>query len=476
MDDVLWMDARGQKKLLDTRELTAPELITATIERIEALDPRVNAVIHRMFEKALDAVSRPDSGRFAGIPLLIKDAICHTAGDPMHEGMGFLKRQGWTEPTDSYLAGCFRRAGFVFVGKTNLPELALAPTTEPVAYGATHNPWDLTRSAGGSSGGAAAAVASGMVAIAHANDWAGSIRIPASACGVVGLKPSRGRVSPGPRAAEIAGGRGVENVITRTVRDAADVLDAIAGYELGDPYMATSPDGSFSALIESFPALRVGAFAGREVGGVSVHKDCTAAVEAAARGLDDLGHRVDEAWPRALEEGMAGHLAADYGAHAARLVDAWSERTGRPIAQEDVEAETWAWAELGRSTTAAHYLGEKQWLGRWARDLAGWWRDHDVLVTPTLPDVPPKIGELATDPLDPWRVIAAQGRFGLFTAPWNVSGQPAISLPLHQADGMPIGVQLVAAPGREDILISVSAQLEEASGWPSCRPPSPYGE
>nr|MDQ3877919.1 amidase [Actinomycetota bacterium] len=298
MDDVLWLDACAQRQLVDEGELSASELIAATIERIEEIDRHINAVIHRSFERAIDAAQHPNGGPFAGIPILIKDAICHTAGDPMHEGMRFLKRRNWTEDFDSYLAQRFRRAGFVFVGKTNLPELALAPTTEPVAYGATRNPWDLDRSTGGSSGGAAAAVASGMVAVAHANDWAGSIRIPASACGVVGLKPSR---------AEIAGGRGAEHAITRSVRDTAAVLDAIAGRERGDPYTAPPVDGSFTSHLHSGRVFRVGIFAADRVDGTPIQEACKIAVREAGHALESHGHLVEESWPRQIETGMAGH-------------------------------------------------------------------------------------------------------------------------------------------------------------------------
>ncbi|MEA2476099.1 MAG: amidase [Actinomycetota bacterium] len=465
------MDACAQKELLDKGELSATELLVTTIDRIETIDPKINAVIHRLYEKASESIrDSDDAGPFSGIPLLLKDAICHTAGDPMHEGMGFLKQRSWTEDADSFLAARFRRAGFVFVGKTNLPELALAPTTEPIAYGPTRNPWQLERSTGGSSGGAAAAVAAGMVAVAHANDWAGSIRIPASACGVVGLKPSRGRVSSGPRRSPHVGGRGAEHVVTRSVRDCAGVLDAIAGLEPGDPYCAGDVDGSFSAHLRSSKRLRVGVFTGDHIDGVTIHDDCKTAVMNVSSSLQDLGHRVDEAWPAELDAGMAGHLASVYGSHALSMLETWSERTGDEITQDDVEAETWAWAELGRSTSAARYIADKEWLGQWGRELASWWRGYDVLITPTLVEPPPLLGELATDPADPWRVIAAQGRFGLFTAPWNVSGQPAMSLPTHVAGGLPIGVQLVAAGGREDVLISLAAEIEQALPWRDRRP------
>src|SRR5262249_19150647 len=219
------------------REVSPRELVDAAIARIERLNPRVNAVITPLFEKARRQASSPDlpAGPFRGVPLLLKDLICHSAGDPYHAGMRLLRELGWKEPNDTYLAERFRAAGFVVVGKTNTPELGPVPTTEPLAYGAPRNPWDPSRSPGGSSGGSAAAVAAGMVPVAHANDGGGSIRIPASACGLVGLKPSRGRTSLGPDLGEGWAGMSIEHVVTRSVRDTAGILDAVSGYVAGDP-------------------------------------------------------------------------------------------------------------------------------------------------------------------------------------------------------------------------------------------------
>jgi amidase len=241
-DELAWMDATAQAELVRKGDATAVELLEAAIARIDRLDPELNAVIHRLDDKAAAATAGdlPD-GPFRGVPFLVKDAVCHTAGDPYHAGMQVLKDAGWTEPEDTVLAKRYRAAGFVICGKTNLPELATSVTTEPVAYGATRNPWDTTRSTGGSSGGAAAAVASGMVPVAHGNDMGGSIRFPSSACGLVGLKPTRGRTTLAPTHGEYWGPLTHEHVLTRSVRDTAGVLDAVHGPAPGDPYTAPPP-------------------------------------------------------------------------------------------------------------------------------------------------------------------------------------------------------------------------------------------
>lgn len=461
------MDACAQKRLIDDGEIDPRDLLRATCERIEALNPHINAVIHRVDPDTIESAS---GGAFTGVPLLLKDAVLRVAGMPLHEGMRFLAERNWTETEDSFLARRFRDAGFAFVGKTNTPELALAPTTEPVSYGPTRNPWDPRRSSGGSSGGAAAAVAAGMVAIAHANDWAGSIRIPAAACGVVGLKPSRGRVSAGPAHVEIAGGRGVEHVVTRSVRDSAAALDAIAGAELGDSLAAGGIDGRFVDHLEPRRSLSIGIYTARDVGGVPIHDSHTRAVADIGRLLESAGHRVEEDWPTAFRSGMEGNFARVYGAHAASMLDSWAARLGASITESDVEPETWAWAELGRSTGAARYLADKQWLSRWGSEIGRWWSSHDLLVAPTLVEPIPMLGELASDPSDPWRVIAAQGRYGLLTAPWNVTGQPAMSLPTHEDDGLPVGVQLIGGAGREDLLFEVAAEIERALPWAGRHP------
>lgn len=466
-DDLSLLDATAQAELVRSGDCSPLELVDAAIERIERLNPRLNAVIHPLFDKARDRAARDPqlaTRPFAGAPMCLKDAVAHSAGDPHHLGMRFLRDLGWTEADDAWIVTRFRAGGLSIVGKTNLPELAMSDTTEPVAYGPTRNPWDPARSPGGSSGGSAAAVASGMVPVAHGNDMGGSIRIPASACGLVGLKPTRARTSLAPSLGELWGPTTHEGVLTRTVRDTAGVLDQIAGTAPGDPYTAPPPARSFLAEVGADPGrLRIGLRVELPAPGGEPHRACRSAVEHAGRVLDQLGHHVDWSAPDALDRRLDDALLM-YPVFAARELDRWSARTGRAIREDDVEPGTWLMAQVGRSVTAAKYLACLDAAQGWSRQAATWWADGwDVLVTPTLPEPPPAPGELG-GPTDA-RLVA-------YTLPWNLTGQPAISLPLHwDRSGLPVGVQLVAAHGREDLLLRVAVQLEEAMPWRDRLPP-----
>src|SRR5688572_15112302 len=297
MTDLAALDAIAQAELVRSGEASPSELVDAAIARIEALDPELNAVVTPLFDKARDvAAGELPDGPFRGVPMLLKDLACHSAGDSMYEGMGFLREVGWVEHEDTVLASRFRRAGFVFCGKTNTPELGILSTTEPAAFGATRNPWNTGHSTGGSSGGSAAAVAAGMVPLAHGGDGGGSIRIPASACGLVGLKPSRGRTPLGDDYGDLAAGLVNEHVITRSVRDTAAVLDAVAGLAPGDPYTAPAPQRPFLDEVGADAGrLRVGirtAPPGRQI---ETHPDCVTAARETAKLLEGLGHTVEEA-------------------------------------------------------------------------------------------------------------------------------------------------------------------------------------
>lgn len=464
-------DAVAQADAVRRGRRTASALVDEAIARIESVDGRLGAVIHRRFDKARDeAAGQLPDGPFRGVPLLIKDAVCHTAGDPFHVGMQLLRDRGWTEPDDSFLAAKFRRAGFVLVGKTSLPELATAYTTEPTAYGPTRNPWNPSRSAGGSSGGSAVAVAAGMTAVAHGNDMGGSIRVPASQCGVVGLKPSRGRTSLGPRFGQYWAMLTHEGVLTRTVRDTAAVLDAIAGPAPGDPYVAPVPDRPFAAEVDIVPGrLRIALRTDIPIDGRSAHPDCVAAVSAAGEVLQACGHLVEELPLRALDDGdMIRPFLDVFTVAVARDLDRWSERLGDPIGPDDVEPRNWMLALRGREVDARRYVAAIEYLDGYARRVTSTWVDKrfDILVTPTIPQPPPLLGTLPREP-----TLAQVGDLGQFTCPFNITGQPAISLPLSwNADGLPIGVQLVAAYGREDLLLQVSRQLELALPWADRRP------
>jgi amidase len=468
-DEAYTLDATAQAELVRRREVQPLELVDAAIARIERLNPLLNAVITPLFDKARAQAMSPTlpDGPFRGVPMLLKDFLCHTAGDPYYEGTRFLRDLDWREERDTYLASRFRAAGFVFLGKTNLPELAGAAVTEPVAFGPTRSPWDLSRSPGGSSGGSAAAVAACMVPVAHGNDGFGSIRIPASACGLVGLKPSRGRTSLGPHRLYGPLGNVIEHVLTRSVRDTAAILDAVAGSLPGDLYMAPPPHRPFRDEVGVDPGkVRVGLLMHDPFLENPVALDCLTAVRNTGLLLESLGHTVEEAFPPALlgPTGLGLALRIISTSHAAARLDAWSERIGRSLGPDDVEPATWSGVEEGHTYSAVQIHAAMQRLVAGVMRAPEWWAaGFDLLVTPTMQQPPPRIGEVPRG--------QAAAVFGLFTMPFSVTGQPAISLPLHWSpQGLPIGVQLVADYGREDVLIRLASQLEEASPWSERRP------
>jgi amidase len=467
------LDATAQARLVGSGEASPRELVEAAIGRVEALNPSLNAVIHPLFEQALEA--EPAHGPFRGVPIVIKDLACHTAGDPYHEGMGFLKRLGWRAEEDSWLARRLREAGFVTVGRANTPELGILPTTEPDAYGPTANPWDPDVSPGGSSGGSAAAVAAGMVALAHANDGGGSIRIPASSCGLVGLKPSRGRVSAAPDFGDVMSGLTQELVVSRSVRDTAAVLEWVSDPPPGEPYVAPARERSYLEEVGADPGrLRVGLATTPPGGQFEAHPDCVAAAEHAGTLLESLGHAVEPSHPAVLDdERYIPTFLVRWSAGVDWNLRHWSERTGRQIEAADVEPLTWALAEMGRGNSAGEYLQAVEYHQGVTRRAAEWWAGgFDLLLTPTMAVPPPPLGSMANDPENPLTPIVAATPSAVFTAGFNSTGQPAISLPLGwSAEGLPIGVQLVAAYGREDLLLRVAAQLEEAAPWADRTPP-----
>jgi amidase len=468
---LLELDATAQAALVREGEVEPRELAEAAIASIEDQNPTLNAVVHPRFERALDEIERglPD-GPFRGVPFLLKDYGAEQHDEPHHQGMAHLRRMGFRGQADGALTAVFRAAGLVILGRTNVPELALMGTTEPVAAGATRNPWDLGRSPGGSSGGSAAAVSAGMVPAAHANDIAGSIRIPAAHCGLVGLKPSRGRVRTGPEA-DPPVGLFVEGVVTRSVRDTAGLLDAIAAPSSGGYWPAPPLPGPLVDEVGRAPGRLQVALCLAAPNGTDVDPGCAAAAKRAAALLAGLGHDVDETAPPALFdpavfEGARTVLAVT----AAQVVDTWQARTGTMIGETDVEPTTWAAVAAGRAVSGPELLA---WLGRLqllARAITGWWSESgvDVLVTPTTAAPPTVLGDYL-------RGYEA-GRGSAFTRPFNVTGQPALSLPLGWPDdGLPRGVQLVADLGREDLLVRLGAQLEEAAPWAGRRPPTATG-
>ncbi|HUF83755.1 MAG TPA: amidase [Acidimicrobiia bacterium] len=475
MDDLALLDATAQAELVRRREASAAELVDAAITRIEKLDGELNAVVIPRFERARETAGRDDlpDGPFRGVPFLTKDLWCVTKDEPLTNGMRFLKDAGFVARDDSHLARRWREAGFVNLGFTNSPELGLLPTTEPEAYGPTHNPWDLERTPGGSSGGSCAAVAAGLTPIAHASDGGGSIRIPASCCGLVGLKPSRGRVSNGPQGGDLTRFLSVQLGVSTSVRDVAALLDVAAGPEPGDAIIAPAPARPFADEVGADPGrLRIGI--ATSVAGNETHPECVEAAEQAGRVLESLGHHVEVAHPPDLDDRATGvGFMAVWMTNAAVALDTWGAIVGREVAETDVEPLTWVQAEQGRALSALRYVDALNQMQAFTRRVAQWWQDgFDLLLTPTVAHPPPRLGELpprGDNPLaDYGRVVA----FVPFTPAFNVTGQPAVSLPLgSSADGLPIGVQLVAAYGREDMLIRVASQLETAAPWADRRPP-----
>jgi amidase len=470
MDELAWLDATALAQRIRARDLSPLEAVEAAIARIEALNPKINAVITPLFDQARRQAASPalPAGPFRGVPLLLKDYLCQTAGDPYYEGMRFLRDLGWRAPADTYLAQKFRAAGFIILGKTNLPEQAMWAVTEPAAFGPTRNPWNLAHSPGGSSGGSAAAAAAGMVPLAHGNDGTGSIRGPASACGLVGLKPSRGRTSLGPARSPGLLGNVVEHVLTHSMRDTAAVLDAVAGPMPGDLFVAPPPERPYRFELEREPGrLRVGLLTHDPFLSLAIHPECLSALDETVHLLESLGHSVEEAYPPALEgpTGLGEALRIISSSGLAARLDAWAQRTGRAIGPEQVEPDTWTRAEPGRQYSAVQvHAAVERLLAGVCRCPEWWTAGFDVLVTTTLQAPPPRIG------LPPEEHPAA---FGLFTMPWSITGQPAVSLPLHwTADGLPVGVQFVADYGREDVLIRLGAQLERARPWAGRRPPA----
>ncbi len=471
-DPLATLDAVAQAELVRKKDVTPLELADAAIARIERLDPVLGAVVCPLFEEAREAARGPlPDGPFQGVPFLMKDIGATQAGQPLWMGNRALRDADYRSTRDTYLGARLRRAGLVTVGKSKIPEFGLQSTTQPLAFGPTHNPWDLDCSPSGSSGGACAAVAAGLVPIAHANDGAGSIRLPAACCALVGLKPSRGRIALEPT---WIGRSFVGFAVTRSVRDAAVLLDSVHGNEPGDLFVLAEPARPYQSEIGADPGrLRIGLLT--EMPGASSHPECRTAAEAAARTLESLGHHVEIAWPEALFEDERGLRMLAFGPLEYRMcLRTLAGLLGRPVRQDDVEPYLWTLAGLDwPAVTAEDYLEAAEWRQGWAVRVASWWAGgFDLLVTPTLCEPPALLSELVVDALHPWDLLERIGPHMAFTEPFNVTGQPAISLPLHwTAEGLPVGVQLVAAIGREDLLLRVASQLEREVPWSGRRPP-----
>ena len=474
MSNPLHLDATAQAELIRTKKISSSELVDLAIAAVERVNPQINAVIHPRFERARAEAKSGRGGAFAGVPMVVKDLNCQIKGEPYHLGTRFLKNRKFVATEDSYLYERLCRAGFITIGRTNTPEFGSTITTEPLAYGPARNPWNTDHSTGGSSGGSAATVAAGCVAVAHANDGGGSIRIPASECGLVGLKPSKGRVSLGPALGESWIGGVVEGCVSRSVRDTAAMMDVLSGYESGDPNTPPLPTRPYANEVGAkVEKLRIGLLSGALLPGGLDHPDARASVEATGKLLQSLGHHVEVAHPAALNEAEFGDMfLAIVIAHIANDVAALERAFGVTFTADDIEPGNHLLAQFGNATNVVAYLSAVNWIHAWTRRVVSWWlpRDgkqgFDVLVTPTLAGPPPKIGALSgDDSTERIREIMQ------YTAQFNMTGQPAISLPLHtSASGLPMGVQFVGAPYREDLLIRLASQIEVAAPWSSRRP------
>jgi amidase len=464
-------DGLGLAQLVRKKEVKPEELLDASIARIERLNPQINAVITKMYDQARDQIRRGLSqGPFKGVPFLLKDLLAMYEGVPMAFGAKLFK--GFKPDHDSELTWRYKHAGLVILGKTNTPELGIQPTTEPQAFGPTRNPWNLARSAGGSSGGSAAAVATGMVPMAHGSDGGGSIRIPASCCGVFGMKPTRGRITMGPDVGDIASGLVVEHALTRSVRDSAYLLEAVMGPSPGDPYSARSPRRYFREVIESDPEpLRI-AFTTKAPNEVPVHPDCKKALASTLKLLEEMGHQVSEEKIPDLDKSLEEAFFTVWMASTANGIASVERVTGITLKAELFEPLTWALAQEGKKRTAVDYLGAINRLQVFSRIFARTFGEFDLWLTPTLAQPPVLLGALDSPKEDPLRGFYAGAEFVAFTPLFNATGQPAMSVPLYwNEQGLPIGVQFIGRYGEEDTLFQLAAQLERARPWAGRHPP-----
>ncbi|MFW3171596.1 amidase [Geodermatophilus sp. CPCC 206100] len=471
-DELATLDALASADLVRSGELSAADLVGAAIDRIERLDPGINAVVHRRFEAALEEAAGDLSGPFAGVPMLLKGLGAPVRGEPDHQGNPTLQRLGAAHAHDSSVVRRLRRAGFVLLGRTNVPEFGLVSDTQNAVHGITRNPWNPAHTPSGSSGGSAAAVAAGMVPVAHGTDGGGSIRMPASACGLVGLKPSRGRISDGPGEADPLFGHTTNGVLTRTVRDTAALLDVLAGAEPGDPVVAPAGGAPFlDAARPGAARLRIGVVDRSTSSRWATDPRVSAAVRDVAAVLSDAGHRVVESWPRDLfDEQYWSHW---FDALSPAVGLAVEETTGRAAAagvEPRSDAVTDLWAGRGRQIDAMTHTRALLWLDGFRRRMAGWWsaEGYDVLLSPVQLGPPAEVSSFWSYPggiRDSVDVLQ-------FTPQFNSTGAPAVSVPAAWTDDdLPIGVQLAGRYGEEATLLRLAAEIEQLRPWAGRRPP-----
>jgi len=464
-DEFAYLDATAQAELVKKKEVKSIELVEAAIARVEKLNPSLNAVVTTMYDIAKEkAQEQLPEGPFTGVPFLLKDLMASYAGVPMSFGSKLLK--DFVPDHDSELVSRFKRSGLIVIGKTNTPEFGILPTTEPELFDQCKNPWNTERTTGGSSGGSAAAVAAGMVPMAHANDGGGSIRIPASCCGLFGLKPTRGRNPLGPDFGDVLSGLVAEHAVTRTVRDSAALLDATSGPDIGDPYWAPPNARPFAKEVGEDPGKLKIALIKQGYDGQEIHPDCVQAVEETAHLCADLGHNVEEASPIIDREQTTRAFTVIWSAGTASTLKALG------ASREQVEPLSWALYEMGCGFDAPDYLHALQTVQKISRDIARFQIEYDVLLTPTLGEPPVPLGTFNSTDENPLDGFARSAVFVPFTPICNISGQPAMSVPLFwNSEGLPVGSHFIGRFGEEATLFRLAAQLEEARPWIDKKPP-----
>jgi len=463
--EIAGLDGVAQADLVRRRQVSAVELVTWAIERIETLNPTLNAVVTPMFDRALASASEKREGQFAGVPYLLKDLATEVEGVPFSEGSRFLRNH--VSGYDSELVRRLERAGLVVVGKTNTPEFGMVPACEPLLWGPTRNPWDTSRSTSGSSGGSAAAVASGMVPAAHGNDLGGSIRFPASACGLFGLKPTRARNPLGPEYGDVISGWAVEHALTRSVRDSAALLDVTSGPAPGDPYPAPPVLRPFARAVGVDPGkLRI-AYTPRVPDGSLGHPDCVAALEDAVKLCASLGHELVEADLPGLTAEVGAAIGRVFEGATAWIIQYWIRRVDRQPGEDELEPLTRAYWEAGQRVSAADYLQAIEQLQRFSRAVALFLTHVDMWLTPTMSAPPALLGEIASTATEPLRAAEVGGRTVAYPAVVaNITGNPAMSVPLWWSpEGLPVGVHFLGRFGDEATLFRFASQLEAARPW-----------
>jgi len=469
MSELLFRPATELAALVRTGQVSSAELVGAALERIEALQPSINAFAHIDAEGAMataEAIEADDARPFAGVPIAVKDTA-PVAGMPYTMGSDIFG--DFVPRHDAFVVRRLRDAGFVIVGKTSMPEFGILPVSEPRRFGPVRNPWNPDRTPGGSSGGAAAAVASGMLPLAHGSDGGGSIRIPAACCGLVGLKPTRGRISRGPEQGDDFLVQ--DGVLTRTVAETAELLDLLSGYEVGDATWAPPPQEPFAAAAGRDPGrLRIG-FTTQAAIDAPLDPACERAVRDAAQLLAALGHAVEKIEAPWGDQDLLQVFTMVFGTPIAMGIYFGGVVTGREPSSELVEPLSWTMWEGIRERTALDYLLARTQLTHVSRSIITLWERYDVVLTPALAERPVRVGEIDACSDDPWQDFRRSGRFTPYTAIFNVTGQPAISVPLfHGDDGLPLSIQLAGRPADEATLLSLAAQLEAARPWADRRP------